>query len=98
MRPRRLRFTIQRLMIAVAVVAIIIFAAQSLQRRARFLALAADAKGKMIQRATRYDFWGNPTLAGTKQSGHYRDIASKYEQAARYPWIYVSPDSTEPDL
>jgi hypothetical protein len=90
MRLRCPRFTVRRMMVAVALLGLALgFLAE---RRARFLRIAA-----------RYE---QATLAYRTYGGFYMprgffydlEMESKYKRAARYPWLPVMPDPPEPNI
>jgi hypothetical protein len=97
MRLPRVRFTVRRLMVAVAVVGVMLGAWGWLERRrARF--------------EERMQFWyhqvEHPAYSDPKWHGSVtlspRDklrarLAEKYRRAARYPFLPVAPDPPEPE-
>ena len=89
MRLRQVRFTVGRMMIAVAVVAA---GMGLLARRVKFLRMAAE-HDKLIQAALH-----GPYLPCNFAQGivRHRYLKERYERAARYPWLPVSSDSSPP--
>ena len=92
----RPRFTVRRLMIAVAVVAVL-------------LEIGAEVGAVLKRRESHFGLEGGehrfaecmsgPGLAGNhpRQAAYYGRMAVKYEWAARYPFLPVWPDPPEPD-
>ncbi len=88
MRLPRVRFTLRRMMIAVAILAISMAAALrwfDLHSRARAYAFWAAVSPMNIK---------GPK--GERMAMHYDLLRLKYERAARYPWLPVAPDPPEP--
>jgi hypothetical protein len=99
MRLPRFRFTIRRMMIVVAVVAILFWA---IWLGARIHAFRWMAKYHEARRWTQVI---DTTSRGIDSRGEVisseRDrwhaaLAAKYDHAARYPWLSVEPDPIEP--
>ncbi len=86
----RVRFTLRRMMIAVAIVAILLGLAEMTRRRRA----AFREKSTAIRWSEYVEGHGKrrPEIAE-----HYRRMAEKYERAARYPWLPVAPDPPEPE-
>jgi ribosomal protein L17 len=113
------RFTMRRLMVAVAIVGIVL-SIESMRRRSSECRLIADESvdtanalvghcrevNRMIEWARSegtadYKKWAQEletdNNATRKLEQFYRDLAAKYERAARYPWLPVAPDPPEPE-
>jgi len=94
----RLRFTVRRMMIAVAIVAALL--GWLGERRARFLRLSAHY-GRLAK--SYLDLQPDPQPGEYPDATGWRQIIwswglrSKYERAARYPWLPIAPDPPEPD-
>jgi hypothetical protein len=91
------RFTVRRLMVAVAIAATTLGMAQWMARRAsRFGQLASDY---CHQAELNEQMWavGNRTYPLDVWAGHQRRLQHKYEHAARRPWLPVAPDPPEPE-
>src|SRR4051812_45231615 len=101
------RMTTRRLMIAVAVVALVIGGAiEGERRRARFHQLAIHYTerelGYLI--STISEPWSEHKRkqweAHLRQTAHYRSyfagMSQKYQWAEKYPWLPVPPDSPPP--
>ena len=104
----RFRFTIRRMMVVVAVIAIVLGVLGLWQRSAAFgsiaerhseeelsfIALALDA-------LTARDGPRLPTGLTQRmlmsRDVHHHKLARKYRRAARYPWLTVEPDPPEPE-
>jgi len=95
MRVPRVRFTVRRMMIAVAVVGAMMgwFA---LQRRAERFQQRAAAHGRKAEAARDYMALGiyNPTL--TKHHAYHEEMRRKYDRGVLHPWLFVAPDPPEP--
>jgi hypothetical protein len=85
----RVRFTVRRMMVAVAVLAI------SMAAGLRWFDLRSRARA--------YAFWAAVSPVsfkgpkGERLATHYDLLRLKYEWAARYPWLPVAPDPPEPE-
>ena len=113
-----MRFTVRRMMIAVAVVALLLGAYGMMgvslyhRKQARMFALAeayclrelanheriiaslvgqagATARGREAQHTALQAQTG-------RRAAHFSTMRSKHERAARYPWLPVAPDPSEP--
>jgi hypothetical protein len=84
----RPRLTIRRLMVAVAIAGVLIAGWVEVGRRCvRSLAIAD------------HHSWGADSAIGFISRGKiawHGEMQAKYERAARYPWLPVSPDPPEP--
>jgi hypothetical protein len=100
----RLRFTLRRMMVAVAISGLLLGGATSLQnRRQRFLerARAINMSNHLgVPPVIGYDKKRDLILLGwdrqEREDAHIAALKRKYEYAARYPWLPVAPDPTEP--
>jgi hypothetical protein len=95
MRLPRLRFTVRRMMVAVAVVGILL--GTMTVRRGHSLRLATYHQGQ-VKRL--YDQYGEAENFFGRASGGilwHSELQWKYERAARYPWLPVEPDPPEPE-
>ncbi len=98
MRWPRVRFTVRRMMVAVAGVAVVLVL---YQRHRTFERLAADHRNaamiarpiRIISRQPRRWIW---MLLPSPYHEREDELARKYERAARYPWLPVEPDPPEP--
>ena len=85
------RFTVRRLMVAVAIVGVGL--GWLLERRSASLRREAArhaGDGALVSLEEMYNPW---TEAG---KDHHRAMTEKYRQAAHYPWLPVAPDPPEP--
>jgi hypothetical protein len=84
-----LRFTVRRMMIFVAVTAILAWTARLVhlsyyyEQRANYYAAQWHWPQTSTARETKWRMWA-------------RDLIPKYRHAARYPWLSVVPDPPEP--
>jgi hypothetical protein len=113
MRMPRFRFTVRRMMVAVAIVGFLLGAAAMWRIAAsRGASAAYHAREAEFSRRSLKDYRdGRVTLRGTltdreaariarrlERIAPYHDVlARKYERAARYPWLPVEPDPPEPE-
>jgi hypothetical protein len=88
----RFRFTVRRMMVAVAIVAVAGFALAVGLRRSSFRTLEdfhrrakADAVSSIRGRK------------GRALADYHDGLRWKYARAARYPWLPVAPDPSEPE-
>jgi hypothetical protein len=98
MRLPRVRFTVRRLMVAVAVAAIVFAACIWMHTRAVRFRRAAQSYREQLT-----EYMRRPTA---RRRGHhipdrrvvryYVGMAEKYEYAGRHPWLPVAPDPPEP--
>jgi hypothetical protein len=97
------RFTVRRLMIAVAVFALLLGAMALRQRRSHFQALAdyhafqarhiRSSHGSMIQPSGAYV---HIPLGSSSRAEYHKDMGGKYGYAASHPWLPVEPDPPVP--
>lgn len=93
----RPRFTVRRLMVAVAALALVLAVWAGQQRRkARFERLWRYHDGLTGTRYIKSYDPGTPRFRTAKGRWHYA-LALKYAEAARYPWLPVAPDPPEPE-
>jgi hypothetical protein len=119
MRIQRVRFTIRRMMVAVAIAGVLFGATKAYQRLTRALqneewekkyfwkvAYPSLAKRHEISEkaadALAHRFLSNPESAHLIPAylilrDYHAALRSKWEHAARYPWLPVEPDPPEPD-
>ena len=101
MRVPRVRFTVRRMMVAVAVVALVlggVLRALDLARRsAEYRRKATEAEKhekRLVSYSKRYPERAKRLRA---LSGDWASVKEKYHRAARYPWLPVAPDPPEPE-
>jgi hypothetical protein len=103
MRLPRVRFTVRRLMVAVAIVALCLPAWSFWARRdERYLEFAIKAM-KHNTLAEAYET-GRPlgslrerARVNPCKAAYHATLARKYEYAASHPWLPVAPDPPEPE-
>ncbi len=107
----RVRFTVRRLMVAVAVVGLALWLGKGLIRHWRYRSLAAAyaTKESLARRLSTGDVTAtSSTLFATRPGeqpvtsvmanrDYYAAMREKYERAARSPWLPVAPDPPEPE-
>jgi hypothetical protein len=89
------RFTVRRLMVAVAFVGMALGVIDLWKRRERFgrrAALLREAELFHRIQSTRWD-----AVQEIEAADWLGRLADKYERAARYPWLPVAPDPPEPE-
>jgi hypothetical protein len=98
------RFTVRRLMVAVAIVGVLLAAVLGLERRREWLrrlsqrhesrAMVCDME-KLIGAMNRQP----ATWLANRQARleYHKSLARKYRQAASHPWLPVAPDPPEPE-
>jgi hypothetical protein len=105
MKPLRLRLTVRRLMVLVAIIAIAFGLADDWRtRRAKYLLHARYHGGQCAKYwAPRpYSSNGDDPRNLVRMIGergkyiHHSHLRQKYEWAARFPWLPVPPDLPEP--
>ena len=106
MRVPRVRFTVRRMMVAVAVMAVVLTATVQLrQRRESFEQRAEECRRKVsavymdeqsARVGNRFNYDPRTTAAYYQLVEHYDALRLKYEQAAARPWWFVGPDLPEP--
>lgn len=99
MRLPRPRFTVRRMMLAVALLAVLLGADKLRQQSAQYRERAeecaiyeTDSRGVLMDE-------GDPDrrVFLAREAEYYSRLKAKYERAARYPWLPVKPDSPEPE-
>jgi hypothetical protein len=98
MKLPRVRFTVQRMMVWVAIAGMVTGAAVLEGRRRIYASMAIKHAQEAYSCLT--DDGRKPQLFGTKRSGTWQYHVSKarsFERAARYPWLRVEPDPPEPE-
>ena len=104
MKPPRVRFTVRRLMVAVAIVGVLLWMTL-LGKRVRAFRWMAEyhAAHRM-----KYPITGSPgaaprgvdsrgELVSAERDRWHAALAAKYSRAARSPWLPVEPDPPEPE-
>ncbi|WP_435016358.1 hypothetical protein TA3x_003923 [Tundrisphaera sp. TA3] len=95
MKLPHVRFTVRRMMVAVAMASVVFALAASLLRRSsefrRRATLHRLAYAKIHPNTGAF-----PDLYLSDKELHHIDLATKYERAARYPWLPIEPDPPEP--
>jgi hypothetical protein len=105
MRVARVRLTVRRMMVAVAVVAVVVGAT-----RRRHALLEAAAHEERLEFIWRHEaeldeivYFGPTSPDRGRRGAMYRRIANghqarriRYERAARYPWLPVVPEPHKP--
>ena len=93
--PRaRLRFTVRRMMVAVAVVACIFWASLLImERRRRFLMIA----GSLRMPDARFLRYRDNAVYELRLARWHDEMQAKYEFAAAHPWLPVAPDPPAPE-
>ena len=95
MRLPRVRFTVRRMMVAVAVVAVPLGAITELKRRRdRFQWLGSYHAGKTGMQYIN-SFSPRPRFSTPRGYWHY-ELSRKYMIAAERPWLPVDPDPPDP--
>jgi heme exporter protein D len=105
MRLLHVRFTVRRMMVAVAVVALLLMAVSTLQRRAHLQGLADyhAERARQIRSSSAPiqtpdgDYSQPRSEAALRRAGYHHALAEKYDFAARYHWLPVAPDPPEPE-
>jgi hypothetical protein len=91
MRLPRVRFTVRRLMVIVAIVGMAI----GLSRWLWLRSLAFDRLAGFHSIRSNY---GNPLDANVQMKLTYHNaLWNKYRRAARHPWLPIEPDPPEPE-
>jgi len=95
------RFTVRRLMVAVAIVAVVIAA---WRRREHFRGWANEYGRRAAVPCTVPPFEPEAIVAWEKwydrlmrRSRYHSDLRLKYESASDHPWLPVAPDPPEPE-
>jgi hypothetical protein len=96
MKLPRVRFTMWRMMVAVAILALLVSYAE---RWRRYNRLAAYHLGKSNWKRPVVGPDGRPFFVGapTKEKLRHREKADEYARAASRPWIWISPEPLSGD-
>jgi len=101
MSPPRPRFTVRRLMVAVALVAILLGAGLQLEQlRDRYRAEALQyAQMEWVARATAWSRvrYVCDAVRNERRARHYGALKRKYDFASRYPWLPLTADPPAPE-
>ncbi len=92
MKLPRVRFTVRRMMVAVAAVACIFWASLLIERRRRFL-IIIDSHRMPDARFLRY----HDADYELRLIRWHDEMQAKYEFAAAHPWLPVAPDPPAPE-
>ena len=95
MRLPRVRFTVRRMMIAVAVVALAI----GMVARSRQMSKIADRHAAQILEHSQMMPLPNGAFAALldNRGEWHQAMVAKYRRVARFPWLPVEPDPPEPE-
>jgi hypothetical protein len=106
MRLPGVRFTVQRLMAAVTVLALVLAVADQLRRRRESFQQRAEVCRQKVSDAymdeqsarttNRFNYDPRTTAAYSQLVEHYDALRVKSERAAARPWWFVGPDPPEP--
>jgi hypothetical protein len=91
MRLPRIRLTVRRLMLAVAVVALVIWLGRIYQLRQMYLEKVLDNKVALRQLDSGISCYTED------HTNWHEAMKQKYEHAARHPWLPVEPDPPYPN-
>jgi hypothetical protein len=93
MRCRRMRFTVRRMMIAVAVTAVLLGIAAKVERRAarfRRLSFLQSVEANRWDRLLADPAMKNSAASAILEKVHWHDdMAARYARAARFPWLPI---------
>ncbi len=102
----RVRFTVRRLMVAVAIVALVIFGVQMGRRRAEYQERLRFCEQAENSCRTAADEIANDDVAAREylfdrtyfleKAEHFAARKREYQYAASHPWVSVPPDPEEP--
>jgi hypothetical protein len=93
----RVRFTVRRLMIAVAVFALVLGGLVARGRHLRQVGDEFERKGReLFLKVGRGDWIEKSTVEENRWLYYYLNMGYKYREAARHPWLPVGPDLPEP--
>lgn len=103
MRLPRVRFTVRRMMVAVAILALALTAYAGIERRRARLQRLAQFHWEKVAANSVVQADANPTIyrasasLRNRQLAHYHvNLAYKYANAARHPLLPVATDPPEP--
>jgi hypothetical protein len=88
------RFTVRRLMVAVAIVGIVL--GVTIERRDRFRRIAVHHRAEFQKLASRMKAGSHEESDWLPIEWH-ESLARKYKRAACYPWLPVATDPPEPE-
>jgi hypothetical protein len=91
MRLPRPRFTIRRMMVAVAIIAVLLARTVIEQRKEKYFNISMRHFDKVVQVETGY--MPEPAIGWVK---YHRQLGDKYYAAHNRPWLPVGPDPPEP--
>jgi hypothetical protein len=98
----RIRFTVRRVMVLVAIAGLAMAVATLVKRSNEFRALAEEqAEAELTSVGYADDARGEGrdpqrVARGEEMATYHRALRIKYERAARYPWLSVKPDPPIP--
>jgi hypothetical protein len=98
MKIPRVRFTMRRMMAAVAIMAIVL--GVTIERHNRFRKIAVHHRAEFVRVARRGPlvlFAGSSDDPVMLRLEWHVSIISKHEHASRYPFLPVAPDPPEPE-
>jgi hypothetical protein len=95
MRLPRFRFTVRRLMVLVAIAAVISALGITVERRGRFGWIAVGHRAHVPKHMPPTKPVGMDDTVWCPIEWH-ESMARKYEYAAHHPWLAVAPDPPEP--
>jgi hypothetical protein len=106
MRLRRVRFSIRRLLVAVALFALVFAGEEATRRRWESLASVYRGKAGRCEHVALVALHSSDLEAARGNDSemrklkrivdHHVALARKYQHAARRPWVPVAPDPPEP--
>ena len=99
MRAPRVRFTVRRLMIAVAVVGIILGPYTTCRNRAARFDERCEWHYRRIDELLRGVYYGDDAAwrRVAARAAWHTEMHEKYDLASRRPWLPVAPDPPEPE-
>jgi hypothetical protein len=98
----RVRFTVRRLMIALVLVALVLWAEAMRRRTASFRqgaavnAWAADTFEARLRNADAFYPREEDLRWALRRLDYHTQLRRKYERAASRPWLFVAPDPPAP--
>jgi hypothetical protein len=106
MRVPRVRFTVRRMMVAVAVVALLLAWMQAEKRIGELrdsyywqMAIHAGLEELETEGGVIRGFSGGPTVVkpNARRAAYHAAMRRKYKRAYRYPWLPIAPDPPIPE-
>jgi hypothetical protein len=91
------KLTVRRLMIAIALAALGLGLVAWMVRRSACFRRLADEHALIERQAVEWRPGGCIPVS-TPRSEYHRELAAKYQRAARCPWLPVEPDPAEPEV